>query len=763
MKQKEESFIDKIVNFIQTFVVALAQVWYLVLIVILFSLAVLWTDQGTDLLVALKSEKSGWTYTIITGALLMLLALILRNVMRKMQGVSQNSKISSWLSKITKRKYHVTLPVTDLKTVELIKSDNSLERFFQLYLPRLGPSILFIVVFLATINLYFQNTSNYPIDNNRLHSFIYSYSFLLFILVLIIYWLWAYFLEVASPKSIILATSILIIIFLCIPVIAKVTGNSLLWKSYFSFALGLIFLWVTVLRTKRITSWFKNIPLYLNDITLCFTFLVGIYIVILVFQNSVSHHFPIYVILSIFIIYAAILGWVNVHIIKSSNQKNGFIFFIFIIIVILPILLQSSNTRHNLCLINPTSHETPIVRDSLHTYFINWINNKNKDPNITPDNPFEIYMIAGQGGGSRAAYWSGLVLSQLDSQSKGQFQNHIFALSSASGSSAGFGAYVQMKYNNVPYHKSKKVIQEMFSSNFLSSAFRYLFINDFLQSYIAFSNKGRNYRLEQEWCDAFSKAIEKPDRFPKNNMAKSFLKVFYNSSNNESFNVPIFIPNTTEVQKGRRAFFSPVIIDTAPNSMDVLKELRNDKHRLRFSSAMVMSASFPILTASYNINGIGQFADGGYFDNNGINTLNTIITTCQTVLDTLGNGKNKEKFIIKVLHIKNSSENKNENKLKFEKPKNIGQLFIPIKTIINLQKGINKTFEESIEISPNNLIKIILDHEIIIKKGDEQYVPILPLSRYLSEEALLGIEKNLVWDSIGFKTKTKIETIVESL
>src|ERR1700693_4395525 len=50
--------------------------------------------------------------------------------------------------------------------------------------------------------------------------------------------------------------------------------------------------------------------------------------------------------------------------------------------------------------------------------------------------------VAAQGGGARAAYWTALVLQQLNTKSHGEFGKHLFAVSGISGGTLGSVAFI---------------------------------------------------------------------------------------------------------------------------------------------------------------------------------------------------------------------------------------------------------------------------------------------------------------------------------
>ena len=51
--------------------------------------------------------------------------------------------------------------------------------------------------------------------------------------------------------------------------------------------------------------------------------------------------------------------------------------------------------------------------------------------------PFPIVLVAGEGGGSRAGFWFSQNMIDLDDATNGKFREHVFSISTVSGSTVG--------------------------------------------------------------------------------------------------------------------------------------------------------------------------------------------------------------------------------------------------------------------------------------------------------------------------------------
>lgn len=721
------NFFSKLLKQLNKLAQSLGDNWYILTIVGLVSLSVLGSDQGRDLLAALKTNIYAYGFTCF---FLLLLALLLWNVMRRTQGETLSSSVEL---------FHFQGDHPADENPATPKDD-----WLYYILPRLIPSFLFIAFYAGTLQLYYENIPGYPRDGYPLDTFVFNRGILLMFIIFLVYIWWMLALDKNIGKFPWLGVvGIGIAAFMPVIVMAirgPITGDrTLFWMAYGYLYLGMLYLWMVVRRRQRSGTVFKRFLVRLNDVIWLAFAGVSVYVLILLFQPSVHHHFPLFVIMAILIVYTVIFG--TIHIL--TRKTPGFQRLLLISLVGAPLVIPTWINRHELTFMDPAIVDTSYERSELEDHFSDWLDARQVSLDTSGVKKYPVYLIAGQGGGSRAAYWSALILGQLDSLSQGGFSDHIYAMTSASGSSSGFGTYLQMMANEVPDKKRKSMVKRMFSTNFLSTALRDLLTFDWWSSYVSISRKGRNTKLEREWSNTLQDAMRKEGITVKYTMDSSFLSIWKNQPG-----LPVFIPNTTEVKRGRRAFMSPVIMEKDPNGLDLLDSIGiANSNALRFSSAMVLSASFPVITASYCIPYAGQYADGGYFDNHGANTMNTLIQSCQHFLEDTG----KDRFFeIRVLHIKNGSSDKREIKKRLTDRGPTGQLAIPLSTIIALQSGVSQTFSESIQIDSTWYRVIALDHEIVLpldtlsQPDTRKFVPLIPTARYLSQEAMQGIEANLV-------------------
>lgn len=284
-----------------------------------------------------------------------------------------------------------------------------------------------------------------------------------------------------------------------------------------------------------------------------------------------------------------------------------------------------------------------------------------------------IYLIGVQGGGSRAALWSSEMLNRLEVASKYQFHKHCFAITSASGGSVGTGATLSLwrfaeenpnlmqqrglyPRDSVYLNFSKGAFQR----NYLSGSFYDIFVSE-IGSRFLFGKKdrdSRNYRLQKDEALGFAAGLKRGfhgepgklsmkiydrlrlwhkgdapelavDGFKvKNYPFMEYLGYWYNGPRRPKANLPLYLPITTNIQTGKAAFSSPVLMDSliftdAIDIMAAVDTCEPDRpHRtLSIAGATNLSGLFPLMSAFTYIPGTGNFIDGGTYENMGLQVL----------------------------------------------------------------------------------------------------------------------------------------------
>ena len=288
-------------------------------------------------------------------------------------------------------------------------------------------------------------------------------------------------------------------------------------------------------------------------------------------------------------------------------------------------LISGFNNNHQVRIIESNEFET---RPTDVQYANNWIKRliaEEKAAGKDTTEQIPIYLIAGEGGGIRAAYWTGNLLAKFDSLDK-DFYHRTLALSGVSGSSIGMCFFQGLKHQGT--NQMTRNMSQLSSKDYLTPLLVGFFFPDMMQRICPFIIPGSDRTRYLE--DGFSSKFN--DITNENTLNEAFLKV---SSTADSAS-PILFFNTTEVETGRKALISNVKLTKAYfyDVVDVIKELKAD---MPMKTAATNSARFPIVTPPGLLNEdnckSSSLVDGGYFENTGLHTTFQLLRILQDSLD----------------------------------------------------------------------------------------------------------------------------------
>jgi hypothetical protein len=228
-------------------------------------------------------------------------------------------------------------------------------------------------------------------------------------------------------------------------------------------------------------------------------------------------------------------------------------------------------------------------------------------------------IVATEGGGIRAAYWTAAVLSSLQDKLPA-FSDYCFAISGVSGGSVGAAVFESLlvrraESGGVPsLHADARAVLEF---DALSGTLAALAQPDLVQRFIPLGFPDRAKALERGWEYGWQK------HFPtgRNLMAEPFVETL-----EEHPALPLLLMNGTLVETGDRVITSNVVLRRNlqfRNSFDAIEDIRHD---VRTSTASLLSARFPYVTPVGTIENMvrggarRRIADGGYFEVSGATT-----------------------------------------------------------------------------------------------------------------------------------------------
>ncbi len=268
----------------------------------------------------------------------------------------------------------------------------------------------------------------------------------------------------------------------------------------------------------------------------------------------------------------------------------------------------------------------PDKRPFMDTYINQWLQTKSQN-----DDTVNVYLVACEGGGLRAAYWSNEVLSEL-SQGDSNFKNHVLAYSGVSGGALGAAAFNLSSKCSTNPETGRAIVRDFLKNDFLSPIMGFALFPDAFQRFLPFPFKqfDRATVLEKTWEASWEKSCkDNPNLFRIGYLANDFT-----DTNKQG---PLVFMNATHIETGKRVLISPVKFGDQQfyETTDILRILNKD---IPLSTSVLLSARFPYLTPAGLIvdkdhKKWGHVGDGGYYENLGISTLLEVYIRLRTIAD----------------------------------------------------------------------------------------------------------------------------------
>lgn len=305
------------------------------------------------------------------------------------------------------------------------------------------------------------------------------------------------------------------------------------------------------------------------------------------------------------------------------------------------------------------------MRQNLKEYFDHWLQDSVRRQQLLDSNgKYPVYFVMSNGGASRSGYWGSSVLSRLQDEAGGQFSNHLFCLSGASGGSVGNAVFFSLLQN-----RKALLAADTSGSPFLTATRQYL-ASDFLTFTLArtlgpdiFRNFITLYNVNDR-ASALSFALENAAGkkvFLNKQFATPFSSIM--TKTGQPYSLPLLMINTTRMQDGSPGVISNIKIEDPVfnKRVDVLS-LLGKKKDMTLSTAVVLGASFPYLSPAGRIDSHpcdtckavpNYFVDGGYFDNSGAGVVFETIFAIRQWLELPEYAAYKNKLDFVIIHVTN--------------------------------------------------------------------------------------------------------------
>lgn len=331
------------------------------------------------------------------------------------------------------------------------------------------------------------------------------------------------------------------------------------------------------------------------------------------------------------------------------------------ILIMVAILFSFWNDNHAIRLV-PDSQATSELkattksisdRQILGKRFRSWHEDKKGEP---------IFLVAAEGGGIRAAYWTATVLAAIQDKNP-EFARHLFAISGVSGGSLGGAVFASLVAENLergeealPCGTYVECTRAVLGRDFLSPAVGMLLGPDLVQRFLPFGvgQFDRSLGLERAWEVAWQ------EETGSRRFAEPFLDLWRGEHGLE---VPSLILNGTHVETGRRILTSNLIPANNVNRDRTKGESPESGESPEFYDAYhmhdILNADIPLSTAAHNsarftyvspagslmteVDGEmvmrGHVVDGGYFENSGATTVLEVLRVLETLCDLDATGR----------------------------------------------------------------------------------------------------------------------------
>lgn len=336
-----------------------------------------------------------------------------------------------------------------------------------------------------------------------------------------------------------------------------------------------------------------------------------------------------------------------------------FPFFLSLVIVMLFVSLPRNN-NHALKEVGDEASMTSMIKNRLSDslFAANWLNEKWQRQllDTSKDGSIPVYIVAAEGGGIRACYWTVQVLKQLHIKYPGIYDN-TFAVTGASGGTVGLSFFYNYIYQKKTddFNQLQNLLQDekfygtldtIAGADYLTGVTFGFMFPDLIQRAIPFPIKSfdRAKFLNNDFSKAFSTYIAngKPTV-----MDEPIIGVWQRP---DYYNYPVILYNSLFVEQGQKAIFSPFRL-SEKYFRDVLDIFDTTGVMVPVNEGMVSSARFPIITPPglmkrKNDKKIGHLVDGGYFENTAMQTAQQIAILVKKISQQLNLSGRKVKPVI---------------------------------------------------------------------------------------------------------------------
>ncbi len=331
-------------------------------------------------------------------------------------------------------------------------------------------------------------------------------------------------------------------------------------------------------------------------------------------------------------------------------------FPVFITLFLLAVAFSFINDNHAVRVYAGRASVQDTARVTTEQALRRWQNQQLLRPVAHATQTYPLFIVAAEGGGIRAAYWTATVLGRIQ-DSNPCFADQLFALSGVSGGSLGAAVFTALladsTYANPNFRCGAAATtallpdaQAILGEDFLAPTMAAMLYPDLLQRIlpVPVAHFDRARVLETAWERAWRKTRPGSDRF-----AEPFGRLWHAQ---QDYWLPALFLNSTWVETGKRLIASNLqLADDDFSDVEDLGLFYGDR-ALSLSTAVHLSARFtyvsPAGTLTRDHRTYGHAVDGGYFENSGTTTALEILKTIDQLAATENFWRHVEPYVILV-------------------------------------------------------------------------------------------------------------------
>jgi hypothetical protein len=422
----------------------------------------------------------------------------------------------------------------------------------------------------------------------------------------------------------------------------------------------------------------------------------------------------------------------------GKKKKINFAAFLIAFSIILAVVFD--NKYHDVKVVD---RETPDNLPSLNTYMHNWVVSR-KDEIINRKSNYPVFIVNAYGGGIRAAAWTTMAVSFLDSITSQKFQDHVIAYSGASGGTIGASVLCAVRRNEKIDALRMQQVKTFYQNDFLTPVLIGLFGRDVWFSTLGISWAGDRSRLQDKLWERHT--LPYAGAF----YGKEFSALWY-PDGIADYKIPLLFSNTYHIEKGLKGILAPVSLDTTQFESAVIVNNLLNKRSVLFSTGSFLSARFPILSPAGKIDNDHHFLDGGLKENSGAETAEEIYRAFLQLSDKVQRdtaipsdfpviSTDTLKLLYSKLSFHFLSLNNSLPSDDAGPKRNLVELTAPFEALYNNWVGNTMKADSILRIRH---AKTFIELRPVPTCVEKKFKPVLPLGWQISDGALTGMHQSL--------------------